>query len=191
MCTTLRELLRRYLEAADDRGRERLRGPLEECATSELMRMLRARALPESHPAVHLPLERVFPILLAGGVAEERVEHYLQRVVTNAITDALRQERRHRGAAGIEIPRLPDARVPDTVRVIAARERLALVRHAMASGMPENYRLVIEEIYFKGRDRDDLARERGVEPGTVDRWVSRARVWLLARLAEREGEERS
>ncbi|MFH1466086.1 MAG: sigma-70 family RNA polymerase sigma factor [Pseudomonadota bacterium] len=190
MCTTLRDLLRCYLHATDERERERLRGPVTERVAAELLRMLTERALSDSHPPVRLRVERVLPHVLGGDVAEDKIEHYLARVVTNAIRDARRQERRHQGVQGVEIQQVADPKAPDTVRIIAARERVALVRRAMV-GMPENYRFAIDEIYFKGRDRDELAEERGVLPGTVDRWVSRARTWLEKRMTELDEEERS
>ena len=168
----------------DEGERALLEAAILEIVGEMLLRIIRERGLADADLRVKGRLSRVVEGLEQGQIAAGSIEHYLQRCVTYSQRDLQRRARQEQIADDYPLERLTDPRARDALRVAAARERLALVQRAMDSGMPPNYRRVIEEVVIRGRDRADLARECGVNEATVDRWLSRARAWLRKRVAE-------
>jgi DNA-binding phage protein len=185
----LQETLRRWRETADENERARLHDENGRLVAEMLMHIARERGLAEEDLPVKVRVPAIVRGLERETIAWEQIERYLQRCVTNSKRDILRRARREHLADGVELERLPDPRATDVIRVIAARQHLALVRSAMDSGMPRNYRRVIEEIVIKGRKRSDLAQDCQVDRATVDRWLSRARAWLRKRVVELAAED--
>ena len=115
------------------------------------------------------------------------VRSWLSRVVhrraANERRGAARRNERERGAARHEtIEPGP-----------SAQERLELVNRVVAAvlALEEPYKGVIVAVYYESKTPQDLARQRGVPPGTVRSQLSRALELLRARLDREHGERRA
>jgi RNA polymerase sigma factor (sigma-70 family) len=107
-------------------------------------------------------------------------------VVSNATVDALRRRRRHeRCFAAVEPPSdLPDRQpLPDAV--LAARERLAIVRRATGE-LPPRCRAVFELLSDHDLDHGEIAARLGISRNMVDKHVRKALAHCQARLAAAE-----
>lgn len=86
------------------------------------------------------------------------------------------------GAAGNDLPELPDPKTPeDPIDMLALDSALA----ALEVESPELYRVVMLR-YFAGLSIDEAATMLEVSPRTVKRRWSVARLWLLDRIDGRE-----
>lgn len=181
------EIAAQYRDAPSEAERLRVQAEIEHALAAHLLAIIERRGASATDLRVQMRIPRIAGMILAGRVAPEKVGSYLESCVTFGLRDA---ERRRR-SRGVEVP-IEDqpalsATAADPVRSVDAKRLLARVMEIIESGdMPENYRLALVEVVLGERDRDDLARERGVDGGTVDQWVSRGRRWLQGRLASLE-----
>jgi len=110
---------------------------------------------------------------------------WLYRVAANHVIDRGRRQRHER--ARVEMPAALADSAPDASSEMESRERIELVRAALAE-LPEHYRSVLFLVYVEGLRVEDAARVLGLPSGTIKTRLMRGRAALRDRLTCRHPE---